>query len=435
MDLMGNSIATTFSFSITDPNEEIWAAVVAKNQTDGWTSRRTVAIYHPGGLVNCSLTDDLSVESLNNTAEDFNYVCDDSPTVISANIRNSGIDSQSNFVISYQIDSEPVVEETFTGTLGSGQQEEFNFITEVTIGTSGSYNLIVKVELAGDLNPSNDEVILDFYAVTEATSLDFEEDFETNGMPPSGWSISNPDDSYTWEERTAVTGSDGNPSVMAWINNEDYNSAGQVDMFKTEIFNLTNASVPALTFDLAKAQYSASYNDILKVDISIDCGISFTTIYEKDGLELSTIPDYNTSNWTPTSADQWRTEEIDLTSYEGENVMFNFVNITGYSNSTYIDNINVSAESLGFSDNKLTGVSLYPNPTSEKINISFNSNNVNSYQIKIINSLGQVIQKIEEHSLDRSNDISLDVSNFSVGLYFVKIEVDNLSTLKKLLIK
>ena len=145
--------------------------------------------------------------------------------------------------------------------------------------------------------------------------------------------------------------------------------------------------MPTLTFDLAKAQYSASYNDVLKVDISTDCGVTFTTIYEKDGLELSTIPDYNTSNWTPTSADEWRTEEIDLTPYEGEIVIFNFVNITGYSNSTYIDNINVFAGSLGISDNELTGISLYPNPSSEKVNISFNATNGNTYQIKIINDI------------------------------------------------
>lgn len=435
MDLIGNSTSTTFTFSITDPNEEMWAAVVAKNDTEGWESRRTIAIYHPGGLVNCSLADDLSIDSLNNTTEDFNYICDDNPTVISANIRNTGINSQTDFVVSYQIDSEPVVEETFTGTLDPGQQEVFNFATEVSLTTSGNYTLLVKVELAGDLNPSNDEATLDFYAATEATTLDFEEDFETSGMPPSAWNISNPDDSYTWEERTGVTGSDGDPSVMAWINNEDYNSAGEVDILQTEIFDLPIASLPTLTFDLAKAQYSASYNDVLKVDISTDCGVTFTTIYEKDGLELSTIPDYNTTNWTPTSADEWRIEEIDLTPYEGENVMFNFVNITGYSNSTYIDNINVFAESLGVSDNELTGVLLYPNPSSEKVNISFNSTNGDAYQIKIINSLGQVIKEIGETSFNESNDISLDVSNFSIGLYFVKIEVDNLSTIKKLLIK
>tara|TARA_B100000768_G_C11279529_1_gene377740 strand:- start:118 stop:3717 length:3600 start_codon:yes stop_codon:yes gene_type:complete len=435
MDLIGNTTGNTFTFSITDPSEEMWAAVVAKNDTEGWESRRTIAIYHPGGLVNCSLADDIALESLNTTANDFNYICDDSPTVISANIRNTGINSQSNFLVTYQIDSDPVVEETFTGTLDPGQQEVFDFTEEISIPADGDYTLRVRVELVGDLNPSNDETVLDFYASSQATALDFEEDFETNGMPPSGWSIFNPDDSYTWEERTGITGSDGNSSLTAWVNNEDYTERGQIDILQTEIFDLSNATVPSLTFDLAKAQYSASYNDVLKVDISSDCGVTFTTIYEKDGLDLSTIPDYNTTNWVPASADDWRTEEIDLTAYEGENVLFNFVNITDYSNSTFIDNINVLAESLGTTDNELSEISMYPNPTSEMVNISFNSNIGNSYQLKIINSLGQVIQNIEKTSLNGSNEMSIDVSNYSAGLYFVKIKVDNISTLKKLLIK
>jgi len=435
MELLGNSTSTFFTFPITDPNDEMWAAVVAKNDTEGWESRRTIATHHLGGLVNCALADDLSLESINNTSSDFNYICDNSPTIISANIRNTGANSQSNFIVTYQIDSDPVVEETFTGTLGAGQQQTFDFTEEVSIATDGNYTLTVRVELAGDLNPSNNEQILDFYATTQATALNFEEDFEINGMPPANWSIINPDDSTTWEERTGIIGIDGNASVTAWINNAQYNSSGEVDILQTEIFNLSNATVPSLTFDLAKAQWSASYNDVLKVDISIDCGATFTTIYEKDGLDLSTIPNYIGSNWDPASADDWRTEEIDLTPYEGENVMFRFVNINGYSNSTFIDNINVSAEILGVTENELTGVSLYPNPTSEFVNVSINSTIGNTFQIKIANSLGQIIGGVDKTSFNGTTNLSIDVSNYSSGLYFITIEVDNLSTIKKLLIK
>ena len=78
---------------------------------------------------------------------------------------------------------------------------------------------------------------------------------------------------------------------------------------------------------------------------------------------------------------------------------------------------------------------MYPNPTSEMVNISFNSNIGNSYQLKIINSLGQVIQNVDKTSLNGSSEIAIDVSNYSAGLYFVKIEVDNQSTVKKLLIE
>ncbi len=435
MDLIGNSATPSFTYSITNPNDEIWAAVIAKNNTEGWESRRTIAIYHPGGLVNCSLADDLSLVNINNDSNDFNFVCDATPAIISATIRNSGINSQSNFIISYQIDSEPIVEEIYTGTLNSGQQDVFDFATEVDITTEGEYTLVVRVELSGDLNPSNDESTLDFYAVTQATALNFEEDFETNGMPPLGWVIGNLDGNTTWVERTGITGIDGNASVTAFIDNFSYNAPGQEDSIQTEIFDLSNTTVPSLSFDLAKAQYSVSFSDAFRVDISINCGDTFTTIYEKDGLDLSTVGGYITSNWTPNSANDWRTEIIDLTPFEGENVLFKFVNINGYGNSTLIDNINVFAETLGVIDNDLSGISLYPNPSAEKVFIKFDSNIGSYFEINIVNSLGQIVGEIEKSPINGNEELSINVSNYSSGLYFIRIKIDNNITTKKLLIE
>ncbi len=433
MDLIGNSVIPSFTYAITDPNDEIWAAVIAKNDTEGWKSRRTIAVHHPGGLVNCSLADDLSLETINNTPSDFNFVCDNSPVIISATIRNTGINSQSNFMVTYQLNSEPVIEEMFTGTLNSGQQDVFDFATEADITTDGEYILTVRVELSGDLNPSNDEAILDFYATTQATSLNFEEDFETNGIPPTSWIIINPDDSTTWIERIGITGSDGNATIAAYINNFSYNAPGQEDILQTEIFDLTNALVPTLAFDLAKAQYSAGFSDAFRVDVSLDCGETFTAIYEKDGLDLSTVGSYITSTWTPSSANNWRTEEIDLTAYEGENVLFRFININGYGNSTFIDNINVFAETLGTEQNELFGIYLYPNPSSEIVFISLTSAMGSTYKIKVANSLGQTIGSIKEDLI--TGEVAVNVSNYSSGLYFISIEIEGQSTIKKLLIE
>jgi len=433
MDLIGNSTIPSYTYAITNPNDEIWVAVVAKNDTEGWKSRRTIAIHHSGGLVNCSLADDLSLEAINNTQSDFNFICDSSPAIISATIRNTGINSQSNFMVTYQLNSEPVIEELFTGTLNSGQQEVFDFATEADITTDGEYTLTVKVELVGDLNSSNNEVLLDFYASTEATSLNFIEDFETNGMPPSNWSIFNPDGSFGWVERTGVTGSDGNASVMAYIDNFAYNAPGQEDIVQTEIFDINSAGI-SLTFDLAKAQYSVAFSDAFRVDISLDCGETFEAIYEKEDLDLSTVSGYITTTWTPSSADDWRTEEIDLTAYQGEYALFRFVNVNGYGNSTFIDNINVSDGTLAVEQNELTGnVSLYPNPTSGVVFVSINPNIGSTFKINVTNRLGQQIGRIKE-SIITGNDISLDVSSYSKGLYFITIEVDNLSTTKKLVI-
>ncbi len=55
MEVAGNSTTTSITIPITDPNDEMWYAIVAKNDTDGWVSHRTNAKRHPGGLLNCVL--------------------------------------------------------------------------------------------------------------------------------------------------------------------------------------------------------------------------------------------------------------------------------------------------------------------------------------------------------------------------------------------
>jgi hypothetical protein len=435
MDLVGSSTTTSITLPITNPSDAIWAAVVARNDTEGWISRRTIAINHPGGLVNCSLSNDLATVSVDNTLSDFALVCaGTSDVIIQATFRNSGIDPQSGFEVSYQLDSNPAVQETFAGTLAPGQQIAYSFTTPLTIVTSGSYTLTVSIDSPGDQNSSNDSEIFNFYAATEATQLDFSEDFETNGFPPPAWTIENGDNDTTWEERSGMTGSDGNATVTSFIDNYTYNAPSELDVFVTEIFDLTNATSGVLAFDLAKAQYSSSLFDAMRVEASIDCGATYTVVYDKTDLDLSTVPGYITSNWTPASANDWRNEQIDLSTFLGENIMFRFVNINGYGNSTFVDNINVAGV-LGISENELANaISLYPNPANNKVNITVNDNAYDSIKIQVFNSLGQRLQSTESND-QSTNNFSLDVSNLAAGLYFINIDVDGVKASKKLLVK
>ena len=202
----------------------------------------------------------------------------------------------------------------------------------------------------------------------------------------------------------------------------------------TEIFNLTSATSGVLAFDLAKAQYSSSLFDAMRVEASIDCGATYTVVYDKTDLDLSTVSGYVTSNWTPASANDWRNEQIDLSAFLGENVMFRFVNINGYGNSTFVDNINV-AGILGISENLLAStISLYPNPANNQVNITVNDNAYDSIRIQVVNSLGQKLQSTESNG-QSTNNFSLDVSSLAAGLYFINVEVDGIKISKKLLVK
>lgn len=436
MEVVGNSTTTSLSVAITDPTEPIWAAVVARNDTEGWQSRRTIAVNHPGGLLNCSLNNDIGTVTIDNDPNDFNLVCSgSSDIIISATFRNSGIDPQSNFTVSYQLDSDPVVEEIFTGTLASGEQASFTFATPLTITTSGSYTLTVSSDLTGDENASNDAVVMNIYVTTEATQLDFSETFETNGFPPAAWAIENPDADVTWTERTGVPGSDGNATVTSFIDNFTYNAPSELDIFVTEIFDLTSATSAFLTFDLAKAQYSATLFDGMRVEVSIDCGTTYDVVYDKTDLDLSTLPGYETGNWTPAAAGDWRNESIDMASYLGENVIVRFVNVNGYGNSTYVDNINVAGV-LGVEENALSdAIVLYPNPATDQVNIAMDNVVFDNLEIMVVNNLGQIIQTVNGSNTQGENTISLDVKSLATGLYFITIKADDTAITKKLLIE
>ncbi|MAZ72030.1 MAG: peptidase S8 [Flavobacteriaceae bacterium] len=435
MEVVGNSATNSLTVPIANPNDEIWAAIVAHNDTEGWSSRRTIAINHGGGLVNCSLNADIAIASIDNALSDFNLVCAAEAITVRTTVRNTGINPQSNFTVSYQLSGEAAVDETFTGTLTSGQQEVFEFATPLEINANGNYTLTVTADLPGDQNINNNEKVLAFYAFVEATAVDFQETFETNGFPPTSWAIANPDDDDTWEERTDVIGVDGSVTTAAYLNNYNYNADGEEDTITTEIFDLTDTENAVLTFDLAKAQYSNTLFDGLRVEISADCGTTYETVYEKTNLELSTIPNYETSIWEPGSGSDWRTEQIELTDYEGGTVQVRFININNYGNSTFIDNINVMGEEviLETQDNVLHGISLYPNPTEDRAFVDFGTIAYSTAAIKVTNSLGQTITRMA--NLENTTKVALDVSNYATGLYFVTITADGQTTTKKLLVK
>ncbi len=433
MEIVASTNTNSANITITDPDAEMWYAVAAKNDADGWFGQRNIAAFYPGGLLNCSLANDLSMNLINNDPNEFSTLCGPGNDIVSVLIQNTGTASQSNFPVSYQLNNGTPVVETYTGTLGNGQQDTFEFATPVDITANGSYTLTVSVDLPGDENTFNDELTLEFNAYVDA-STSLSEDFETNSVPPPGWVVNNPDGDITWEEATGITGSDGNSTNAAFVDNWNYSNVSEEDQFWTNPIDLTSMTEGTFRFDLAKAQRGAGSSDVMFVGVSTDCGESFSLVYGKGGLDLSTIPDYdNSGQWEPTSADDWRTEEIDIDSYAGEIVIFSFILDNNNGNSTYLDNILVDAI-LSTEDFDLSQLVLSPNPASNAFSITMQTPVEDKLKVNIVNSLGQRISSYDS-SIFNGNQANIDVSGYAAGLYFVEINNGNQTTTKKLLVK
>lgn len=168
------------------------------------------------------------------------------------------------------------------------------------------------------------------------------EDFENIavGFPSPGFEIVNPDNDDTWQ-RELVLGSTGAQSRTISVENFNYNAAGQEDWFVTPQISMPATGNMYLKWDLAYAYYSNTFSDALEIRVSTDCGTTFSNvIYSQSGSSLATAGQ-QTNNWSPNAASDWRTDSLDLSNFLGQDISIAFVNINGYGNNIYIDNINV----------------------------------------------------------------------------------------------
>ena len=87
--------------------------------------------------------------------------------------------------------------------------------------------------------------------------------------------------------------------------------------------------------------------------------------------------------------------------------------------------------SLGVNKFDLDAISIYPNPASNEINIVWDKNDNTS--IRIYNSLGKLLFYSKNNNL--INPLKIDVSLFTTGLYFIKINTNEGALVKKLIIE
>ncbi|MEL6844636.1 MAG: PKD domain-containing protein, partial [Bacteroidota bacterium] len=180
-----------------------------------------------------------------------------------------------------------------------------------------------------------------FITIENGTPLPFEEDFQSGQFPPTNWILGNPDAGISWAN-TSVVGSDGQLTNVAWLNNFDYNAQGELDALQSYTIDLDPTVVGArLNFDVAYAQFNNNFNDRLFVEVSDDCGLTFSSIiYDEEGTDLATTGD-QTTLWAPNDSSEWRNESISLQQFAGQTIVIRFVNENGWGNSLYLDNINI----------------------------------------------------------------------------------------------
>ncbi len=84
---------------------------------------------------------------------------------------------------------------------------------------------------------------------------------------------------------------------------------------------------------------------------------------------------------------------------------------------------------------RIMNAKIFPNPASEKINVTVDLNGTNEVIIELYDIIGKQIDRLKQTVYSGENNFEMDLKTFKSGIYLMKIKVGNVETTKKLIIE
>jgi PKD repeat protein len=221
------------------------------------------------------------------------------------------------------------------------------------------------------------------------------------------------------------------------------NSPSRVDYLYMPNINFTAAPADAkLTFYVAYQKDNTTRNDKLNVQVSLNCGNTWSTKYTKVAnsttTPLATVSAINTTgNFNPTAASSWRKESVTITglpanaSASNTEVRFVFTSdaTIGSGLPLYIDSIAFTSLSSGLEKINSTrlNASVYPNPSEGKFTIELFDDKIVDLELSMTDLIGRKIM-LTSNELKRINNTNyqLDLTGkMPKGVYLLNLKSNN----------
>ena len=307
----------------------------------------------------------------------------------------------------------------------------------VTYNTPGTYSVqLISSNSAGNSAP---EIKTNYVTVLPspiATSL--YESFETSTLPNNIWMVSNNSTSNTNWQQTSNAFASGSKSAFV---SQTVAPVSTIELY-SPTYNFNAMPSVALTFKWAGAERDTTTHssyDILSVLFSTNCGATWIPRMTRNirSTTAGVSIDVN-GNFNPTPS-QFVQEVIPIGSYSSAtNILFKirFVSEMGLSNNLYVDDINLSTvTSIKDQYDNALNLSIFPNPTSDIISVAFDLLEDKAVEINLIDVLGKTVKSISKQTFGNGNhSISMPVNDLSKGIYFIKVNVNNVSSTQKIII-
>ncbi len=259
----------------------------------------------------------------------------------------------------------------------------------------------------------------------------YKKDFEDGDILSDNWTVSNANSNsaYTKGFELAHVSAYGEGSYAVSVANDSiYSSSTAASKYHysymSPYLNLQKTVYPVLHFDWAYSpQTAGGATDSIVVYLAVGCSDNWSVIQQFYGSSF-TSTSRPRSAFTPQSA-EWITANIDLSAYTRQPaVRIKFVAYSKGVNTFYLDNIDI----LNSAPYLLANI--YPNPTTDVLNVESYFISKKNIQYTIYNSVGQCMYQSTDANV-YSNTKQIDVSRYAGGMYFIQVTDGNEKVLKR----
>ncbi|MFT4972708.1 MAG: hypothetical protein ACI9JY_001913 [Saprospiraceae bacterium] len=323
-----------------------------------------------------------------------------------------------------------IVTEIVPDTIEAGESLLYTFNYELDLSEIDFYNLEVIAAATGDVNNSNDRVKKTISNRPIITLL-LEASFENLPLDTTIFSNLYNISDLPFRVNTGGTVSlgtgpanDSSGGMGQYIYMESSDGAvGSQAILRTTCLDLTSFSNPELTF-----AYHA-YGDgigFLSVDVLDELG-SLHNLFLIEGQQQMA------------SEDAWNFESFDLSDFDGQQIEIIFtgeIDSTGQSFNADIALDEISIDEIVAVDeiSVKKGFSIFPNPATDKLFIKMELSELKMVNFQLLNHFGQTILNVKKEAILNEN-IEMDIANFPVGIYFLKIEIEGEIITQKVFIR
>jgi hypothetical protein len=352
---------------------------------------------------------------------------------VQVEIKNQGADPMTDITVYYQFENEPVVSESFTGTIEPGESVIHEFGSSVSLPSNGIYDMKAWIESPGDENAANDIVegvckLKSSQFLNNNVLIDFD-DYNNCAVNPSNpvcdescyldnkyYNMQNGlNDDIDWRVLSGITptqntgpigdhtsGTAQGKFLYLEASGECYNKQAVLTTPCIELSNLTNP-VAVFWVNMNGADMGSLHVDVVS-----------------DGVLHKDVMPSLSGDW----GQDWHEAHVYLSEFQGKNITLRFRGFTGNGelSDLAIDDLIITQATDIEELSSPASYRVFPNPSDGSYNLVLNESVDSPVNIRVVDLSGRTIYSDTFNSLRANQATSVDIQSFENGIYFMIIE-------------